>query len=228
MKMNSTPCAVRFDNDGNGAGEVKHLIHFSMLPLYLLSYRACCGYVSEDTREFVLTIDSTECHKCRKFVSATRRANKMKIMKSQQWRKKREEVFSRDWDQCNQCGEIGGKLECDHIVPIRHGGDAWSLDNLQTLCRACHERKSAKDRTAFTKSGRERGLQNIRERQAQHDALVVEPIREFREQYGVGYNKICELLNSKGIPPPGDGLDYKSHRWYPNAVRRICRRHNIA
>ena len=36
-----------------------------------------------------------------------------------------------------------GKLEVDHIVPLRRGGDPYSLDNLQVLTRAEHIRKTA-------------------------------------------------------------------------------------
>ena len=25
-----------------------------------------------------------------------------------------------------------------HIKPIRGGGDPWNIDNLESLCRACH------------------------------------------------------------------------------------------
>ena len=43
--------------------------------------------------------------------------------------------------QCKLCGSMD-RLETDHIVPRHLGGsDAWS--NLQTLCAACHARKTA-------------------------------------------------------------------------------------
>lgn len=34
--------------------------------------------------------------------------------------------------------------DADHILPVEHGGGACGLDNLQTLCRPCHRRKTAK------------------------------------------------------------------------------------
>ena len=30
----------------------------------------------------------------------------------------------------------------DHIKPLRRGGEAYDLGNLQTLCRGCHIEKS--------------------------------------------------------------------------------------
>ena len=58
------------------------------------------------------------------------------------WAAVRRAVFDRDGWRCRECARAG-KLECDHVVPIWHGGDPWSLANLQTLCRGCHIDKSA-------------------------------------------------------------------------------------
>ena len=33
----------------------------------------------------------------------------------------------------------------DHITPIRDGGAVLDGDNLQSLCRACHDAKTAED-----------------------------------------------------------------------------------
>ena len=33
----------------------------------------------------------------------------------------------------------------DHIKPIRNGGDIWNLNNLQSMCRRCHNSKTAKE-----------------------------------------------------------------------------------
>jgi HNH endonuclease. len=35
--------------------------------------------------------------------------------------------------------------DVDHIQPIRLGGEVYDLDNLQTLCKSCHNRKSGKE-----------------------------------------------------------------------------------
>ncbi len=47
----------------------------------------------------------------------------------------------RDGFKCVQCGERG-RLEVDHVKPIRDGGAPYDLDNLQSLCPACHARKT--------------------------------------------------------------------------------------
>ena len=42
----------------------------------------------------------------------------------------------------------------DHIVPIRDGGSAWDMDNLQGLCKGCNAVKTARQR-ANTKEARQ-------------------------------------------------------------------------
>src|SRR5262245_27205687 len=39
-----------------------------------------------------------------------------------EWRLLREAVFARDDYRCQYCGARGGRLECDHIVPVARGG----------------------------------------------------------------------------------------------------------
>jgi 5-methylcytosine-specific restriction endonuclease McrA len=36
--------------------------------------------------------------------------------------------------------------EADHIVPVAHGGGSCGLENLQTLCLACHKTKTQRQR----------------------------------------------------------------------------------
>ena len=59
------------------------------------------------------------------------------------WQHVRKKVFARDNYRCRLCGSAG-RLECDHIVPLRAGGNPFELRNLQTLCRSCHIKKSAR------------------------------------------------------------------------------------
>lgn len=40
---------------------------------------------------------------------------------------------------CEICGAPAEIV--DHIIPIREGGDPMSVDNLQSLCKACHNKK---------------------------------------------------------------------------------------
>lgn len=57
------------------------------------------------------------------------------------WRKLRAQHLAAH-PLCHVCGRLG--VDVDHIVPHR-GNDNLRLDfqNLQTLCRACHSRKTA-------------------------------------------------------------------------------------
>ena len=50
-------------------------------------------------------------------------------------------------------GQAVPASEVDHIVPLRRGGTN-AFDNLQTLCRPCHQRKTAEE-TAEMKSRKE-------------------------------------------------------------------------
>ena len=65
----------------------------------------------------------------------------------QRWQVLRRQVFERDGWRCVDCGRAG-RLECDHVRPLEWGGSAWGLDNLQTLCRGCHVRKTAAENEA--------------------------------------------------------------------------------
>lgn len=59
------------------------------------------------------------------------------------WRELRDTVFRRDDYTCQYCGARGGRLECDHVVPVSRGGP-HSLSNLVTACLPCNRRKSGK------------------------------------------------------------------------------------
>lgn len=63
------------------------------------------------------------------------------------WKRIRKAQLDRE-PLCRGCKEKN-KLEpasiVDHIKPIALGGDALSLDNLQSLCVSCHNRKTRRD-----------------------------------------------------------------------------------
>lgn len=73
------------------------------------------------------------------------------------WQKRH--VIVRDGPICRHCGEIfesplvpGGplfpepaKLELDHIQPLSKGGSELE-DNLQVLCKSCHQQKTTSER----------------------------------------------------------------------------------
>ncbi len=64
-----------------------------------------------------------------------------------QWQKLRQLQLNRE-PLCEECKAAGRTKEgehVDHIVPLSEGGQ-HELLNLQTLCAACHGRKTAADR----------------------------------------------------------------------------------
>jgi hypothetical protein len=59
------------------------------------------------------------------------------------WENLRSLVFIRDSHTCQYCGSKGGKLHCDHVVPVSRGGTN-TLDNLTTSCQHCNLSKGSK------------------------------------------------------------------------------------
>ena len=58
------------------------------------------------------------------------------------WAALRLEALRRDDWKCVQC-DARGRLEVDHILPVRSHPDlAYELRNLQSLCPSCHARKT--------------------------------------------------------------------------------------
>lgn len=63
------------------------------------------------------------------------------------WRRVRE-VHLHAEPLCRMCkadGLVTMATMVDHIVPIADGGEKLDEDNLQSLCRDCHARKTADD-----------------------------------------------------------------------------------
>ena len=66
------------------------------------------------------------------------------------WVRLRQEVLKRDDWRCQQvigagiCGRRG-RLEVDHRLAMRFGGEVYDLSNLSTLCRSHHFEKSARE-----------------------------------------------------------------------------------
>lgn len=72
--------------------------------------------------------------------------------KGAQWKWLRQQVFKRDRWQCQDCGLFGQVLECDHIVPLEDGGSD-SIENLQSLCVACHHAKTRRENAVHDVKG---------------------------------------------------------------------------
>ena len=60
------------------------------------------------------------------------------------WRALRRVILRRDGYRCRSCGKAG-RLEIDHIIPVMQGGEWWTPEGLQALCRPCHFSKSRAD-----------------------------------------------------------------------------------
>lgn len=64
-----------------------------------------------------------------------------RIRESTEYKLVREACFKRDNYTCIWCGQRGGKLNADHIKPFALFPELrFALDNLRTLCLACHRR----------------------------------------------------------------------------------------
>jgi 5-methylcytosine-specific restriction endonuclease McrA len=72
--------------------------------------------------------------------------------KTARWAALRLSIFLRDLYQCQRCGKLEGNtslLVCDHRKP--HRGDQqlfWDENNLQTLCKGCHDRDKQREEQA--------------------------------------------------------------------------------
>jgi 5-methylcytosine-specific restriction protein A len=71
-----------------------------------------------------------------------------RLYKTARWRRLRKRVLSRNplCVECERQGRITPATVVDHIIP--HKGNLelfWDEDNLQALCKPCHDRKTAKE-----------------------------------------------------------------------------------
>lgn len=64
---------------------------------------------------------------------------------SYEWKKARSE-YLKDHPMCERCHKSKAVL-VDHIKPVSQGGARLAASNLQALCAACHNRKTASQRT---------------------------------------------------------------------------------
>lgn len=63
------------------------------------------------------------------------------------WRNKRRTQLNKQpcCVVCDKKGIVTVATVADHIVRIEAGGDPWSDDNIQSLCKKCHDSKSGKE-----------------------------------------------------------------------------------
>ena len=92
-----------------------------------------------------------QCVECHRLLSSARtpycsRACQWRFHGRFFWDAARRVAIRRDRFTCRSCGRRGRSrdLEVDHIVELARGGPFLALDNLQTLCRACHRAKTVR------------------------------------------------------------------------------------
>lgn len=56
-------------------------------------------------------------------------------------------------EACTKAGRTTAATVTDHIKPVRLGGDFWNAANHQSLCKTCHQAKSASERLKTAQGG---------------------------------------------------------------------------
>ena len=99
------------------------------------------------------TTDGRYCDKHKKLANqqydgSGRNQQAKQFYESTAWRNLRKMKINRQpfCEECKKFNQIV-RAECvDHIVEIKDGGAPLDMDNLQSLCRSCHSRKTLQGR----------------------------------------------------------------------------------
>ena len=77
-----------------------------------------------------------------------RRPERHKIYSTSRWQKLRAYKRKRNplCEECLKHGRITPAVLVDHIIPIEEGGAVFEIENLQSLCSECHNKKHAEGR----------------------------------------------------------------------------------
>ena len=69
------------------------------------------------------------------------------------WRRLRQAKLEQQplCEECQRNGRITAATMVDHITPIKQGGAALNMANLQSLCWSCHSRKSVEEGSRYGK-----------------------------------------------------------------------------
>lgn len=59
------------------------------------------------------------------------------------WKEIRVRILLRDNYTCHYCGKVGGRMECDHYIPVSRGGMS-DESNLVAACYKCNRSKTNK------------------------------------------------------------------------------------
>lgn len=62
---------------------------------------------------------------------------------------------------CIQYGVVTEATVADHIIEVKDGGEIWNIDNLQSVCVACHNRKTGQEKRKRNKSNGFRSLSDF-------------------------------------------------------------------
>ena len=89
---------------------------------------------------------------------AHRERNQKRLSRSQRgydrnWQKIRGRYLSL-FPDCVRCGKKA--TEVDHIIPLSKGG-THSHNNLQSMCKRCHSKKTAREDSGFANRAKGRG-----------------------------------------------------------------------
>jgi 5-methylcytosine-specific restriction protein A len=66
---------------------------------------------------------------------------------NRKWYALRDRVKRRDQGLCQECKRnniVRAGTECDHIVSLSRGGDMYDINNVELLCKQCHNKKTAR------------------------------------------------------------------------------------
>jgi hypothetical protein len=96
------------------------------------------------------------------------------------WDYRRRSVYQRDGYECQECGAEGGpkgdnELHAHHRTPISEGG-GHELDNLETLCKSCHNDQHDHDIGVDSTSGIESTLETLSALKPWVEPLIAYPI----------------------------------------------------
>ena len=118
------------------------VLNASYEPLNVCSLRRAHVLVFKGKAEVVEELDRPLCSATAVFPwpHVIRLVNYVRVPRLVQRKISRRALFARDDWRCVYCGESGGRLTLDHVIPRSRGGESvW--ENVVTSCAPCNLRK---------------------------------------------------------------------------------------